>query len=213
MSIFSSAEFWTAVGSVGAFVVIALSAAVAVVQLRHLRAGNQLQALLSVERDFHAPDLQAALQYCQTDLLRRMQEPGYRAQLEAIGFIDVTEHPEMVACNWFNQMGTLVKNGLVSEDAFLDSFGRLVDHYWLLLESAIAVLRRHRGASQYENFEYLAMRSRQWRRKHADGLYPRGAERLPVRDPWVHADAALKPHSAPKSDVAPKVGPADSPAR
>jgi hypothetical protein len=190
VSILSSAEFWTAVGSVGAFVVIALSAAVAVVQLRHLRAGNQLQALLSVERDFHAPDLQAALQYCQSTLSTRIQERTYRAQLEAIGFIDVTEHPEMVACNWFNQMGTLVKNGLVSEDAFLDSFGRLVDHYWLLLEPAIAVLRRRRGASQYENFEYLAMRSKQWRQRHANGLYPRGARRMPVRDAWREADAA-----------------------
>ena len=196
MSLLGSAEFWTAVGSVGAFVVIAVSAAVAVVQLRHLRAGNQLQALLSVERDFHAPELQSALQYCQSQLSARMQDPSYRAELETIGFIDITKHPEMVACNWFNQMGTLVKNGLVQEDAFLDSFGRLVDHYWLLLAPMIAVLRRRRGASQYENFEYLAMRSKQWRRKHADGLYPRGAQRLPVRDPWAEADArALNPRT------------------
>lgn len=174
----------------GAFLVIALSAMVAIIQLRHVRTGNQLQSLLSVERDFHAPELQEALRYCQEELPARLRDPAYRAQLAAIGFIDIRRHPEMVACNWFNQVGTLVKYELVSEDAFLDLFGRLVDHYWRLLEPAIAVLRRLRGPSQYESFEYLAMRSQQWRRRHAQGLYPRNAPRMPVRDPWAEHDRA-----------------------
>jgi hypothetical protein len=184
-------DFWSAVGSVGAFLVIAISATVAVVQLRHMRAGNQLQGLLSVERDFHAPDLQEALRYAQTELPGRMQEAQYRTELATIGFIDIRRHPEMVACNWFNQMGTLVKNELVSEDAFLDLFGRLVDHYWSLLEPTIAVLRRLRGRSQYENFEYLAVRSRMWQARHRGGLYPRNAQRLTVRDPWAEVDKAV----------------------
>lgn len=191
MSSLPGPEFWSAVGSVGAFLVIAISAIVAVVQLRHMRAGNQLQGLLSVERDFHAPDLQEALRYCQTELPGRMQEAQYRAELATIGFIDIRRHPEMVACNWFNQMGTLVKNQLVAENAFLDLFGRLVDHYWSLLEPTIAVLRRLRGRTQYESFEYLALRSRIWRERHRGGLYPRRAERLPVRDPWAEVDKAV----------------------
>ncbi|MBV9103461.1 MAG: hypothetical protein JO060_07700 [Candidatus Eremiobacteraeota bacterium] len=185
-----SAEVWTAIGSMGAFIVIALSALVAMFQLRHVRTGNQLQSLLSVERDFHAPELQDALRYCQSELPSRMEDRSYRAELAAIGFIDVRRHPEMVVCNWFNQVGTLVKYELVSEDAFLDLFGRLVDHYWKLLEPTIAVLRRLRGPTQYESFEYLAMRSRRWHERHADGLYPRSSRRLPVRDPWAQIDEA-----------------------
>ena len=167
---------------------IALSALVAMVQLRHVRTGNQLQSLLSVERDFHAPELQDALRYCQNELPARMEEPAYRAELAGIGFVDVRRHPEMIACNWFNQVGTLVKYELVADDAFLDLFGRLVDHYWNLLEPVIAVLRRLRGPTQYESFEYLAMRSRRWRRRHAQGLYSRSAGRMPVRDPWAKID-------------------------
>jgi hypothetical protein len=183
-------DVWSAVGSMGAFVVIAASAVVAIVQLRHMRAGNQLQALLSVERDFHAVDLQEAFRYCQAELPARMQDAQYRAELATIGFIDIRRHPEMVVCNWFNQMGTLAKNDLVSEDAFLDLFGRLVDHYWRLLEPTIAVLRRLRGPAQYENFESLAMRARRWRERHNAGLYPRNAPRLAVADPWADADKA-----------------------
>jgi hypothetical protein len=168
--------------------VIAASALVAVVQLRHMRAGNQLQGLLSVERDFHAPDLQEAFRYCQAELPIRMQDAQYRAELATIGFIDIRRHPEMLVCNWFNQMGTLVKNGLVSEEAFLDLFGRLVDHYWRVLEPTIGVLRRLRGHAQYESFEYLAMRSGLWHERHRDGLYPRNAQRLVVRDPWAEVD-------------------------
>jgi hypothetical protein len=188
-------EFWSAVGSMGAFVVIAVSAFVAVVQLRHVRTGNQLQGLLSVERDFHASELQVAFRYCQTELAKKMQDLQYREELEQIGFIDIHRHPEMVVCNWFNQVGMLVKNDLVPEGAFLDLFGRLVDYSWLLLEPTIAVLRRRRGPSQYANFEYLAVRSQKWRAKHESGLFPRDAERLAVRDPWAEIDSAPAPQT------------------
>ena len=189
MSWLSSTEFWTAFGSVGAFVVIAVSALLALVQLRHMRAGNELEALLSVQRTFQDPPLQEALRYTQFELPERMRDPAYRATLEQIGFVDQHMHPEMVACNWFNNVGTLVKNGLLSERLFLDLFARLVNHYWRVLEPTVAVLRRRRGSDQYESFEYLAMRSRRWRKQHAGGTYPRGAERLPVPDPWAESDS------------------------
>jgi hypothetical protein len=188
VSLLQPPEFWAALGSMGAFIVIALSVLVAMVQLRHMRKGNQLQALLSVERDFDAPDLQHAFHYCQSELPEKMEDAKYREELASIGFIDVRRHPEMVACNWFNQVGTLVKNDLVPEDVFLDLFGRLVDHYWRVLEPTIAVLRRRRGPSQYSNFEYLAMRSRKWRVHHGTGLFPHNAGRLVVRDPWIEVD-------------------------
>ena len=190
MTWLTSAEFWTAFGTMGTFIVVAISAVAALAQLRHVRTANELQALLSVQRDFQEPDLQQALHYVQLQLPERMRDPAYRAELEAIGFVDPHRHPEMVACNWFNQVGTLLKNGLVAEGAFLDLFGRLVDHYWRLLEPAIAVLRRRRGPGQYEGFEYLAMRSQRWRRRFHDGDYPKDEPRLAVSDPYALDDRA-----------------------
>ena len=95
--------------------------------MRHLSSNNQIQSLLSLEHDFNEPHLQAAFHYVQHDLDERLQDPAYRNELSRIGFIDPQQHPEMKVCNWFDQMGTFVKNGMVGERAFFELFGRLVD--------------------------------------------------------------------------------------
>ena len=185
-------DFWTAFGTMGTFVVVTISAVAALAQLRHVRNANELQALLSVQRDFQSTELQEALHYVQLELQDRMQEPDYRAELERIGFIDPRKHPEMIACNWFNQVGALLENEMVAEGAFLDLFGRLIDHYWGLLEPTVAVLRRKRGRGQYEGFEYLAMRARHRRERYKDGHYPKDAPRLEVRDAYLEEDSAAE---------------------
>ena len=184
------ADFWTALGTMGTFIVVTVSAVAALVQLRHVRTANELQALLSVQHDFQEPDLQEALRYVQLEMPERMRDPAYRRELEKIGFVDPHKHPEMVACNWFNHAGTLLKNQMVAERAFLDLFGRLVDYYWRLLEPTIAVLRRRRGPGQYESFEYLAMCAHRWRERFRDGTYPKDAPRLVLTDRFAEEDAA-----------------------
>jgi hypothetical protein len=188
-----SADWFTPAGlsawsELVADVVICGSVVAALIQLRHIRAGNQLQALLSLEHDFRAPELQAALTYVQEQLPSRLEDPAYRHQLEAIGFVDPAVHPEMVACNWLNEMGTLVKRGLVSEETFMDLFARLIVHCWRQVEPAIAILRRKRGQSQYHDFEYLAMRAAAWLKRHPHGMFPRSFSRAPLRDPWLEVD-------------------------
>lgn len=189
----------TAFSTFGQFIVIGVTAAVAAVQLRHLRASNELEAVLSVQRDFHTPSLQRALQFVQAELSSRLGDTHFRAELERIGFVDPERHPEMEVCNWFNEMGSLVKNRLVAESAFLDLFSKLVVHYWTLLEPTIAILRRRRGDSQYENFEYLVVRSRQWQDRHPDGLYPHGVARIGLSDPYAGADGAVATDVPPAS--------------
>jgi hypothetical protein len=99
MTLAMSPEWLGALAEAGTFVVICASVIAALIQLRHISTGNQLQALLSLERDFRAPELQAALSYVQERLPERLEDPAYRRQLEAIGFIDPQLHPEMVVCN------------------------------------------------------------------------------------------------------------------
>jgi hypothetical protein len=183
-----SADVITAIAQVGTLVVILLSVAAALIQLRHIQAGNQLQALLSLERDFRAPELQAALTYIQTHLPARLEDPAYRRELETIGFIDPIAHPEMVACNWLNEMGTLVKRGLVSEETFMDLFGRLILHCWRQVSPAIAIMRRTRGQAQYHDFEYLALRASAWLERNPHGIFPRAFSRAPLPDRWREFD-------------------------
>lgn len=178
-------NFWA---EIGADIVICGSVVAALIQLRHIRAGNQLQALLSLERDFRAPELQSALTYVQEQLAERLHEPGYRRELETIGFIDPAVHPEMIACNWLNEMGTLVKRGYVSEDTFMDLFARLIVHCWRQVSPAIAIMRRKRGEAQYHDFEYLALRAAAWLKRNPQGMFPHAMTRAPLADPWREID-------------------------
>jgi hypothetical protein len=173
---------------VGTFVVIFGSVIAAMVQLRHIRAGNQLEALLSLQREFRVPELQAALTYIQEQLPQRLEDPAYRQELERIGYVDTAAHPEMVACNWLNVMGTLVARGYVSEDAFMDLFARLIVYCWRQVAPAIAIMRRTRGEGQYHDFEYLAARAAAWLKRNPHGNFPPSFAREPLPDRWLESD-------------------------
>ncbi len=172
-----------AVNAVAAFVtlmLLALTTIAALVQLRHLRASNDLAAVLAIERDFRSPQIQSALVYAQHQLPGRMEDPAYRRELGTPGYVDPQAHPEMTLCNWFNRTGALVRAGLVKEELFLDSFARLVVYYWQVLGPVVAVFRRARGAGQYAGFEYLAYRAE---RHLAAPRSARGGPQAPLPDP------------------------------
>jgi hypothetical protein len=184
-----SLELWTTIGSVGALFVLGTAAIAALIQLRHMRTNNQLQAILSIGKDFHEERLQDAFAFVQTRLDAAMTDPAYRAELAHRGFVDARKHPEMEVCNWFDQAGMLVKGGFVDEDVFFEAYAKLVDYCWNALSPVVAVLRRQRGTTQYESFEYLAVRARLWRARYPNGTYPRGTPRAVLDDPWLAQDA------------------------
>jgi hypothetical protein len=194
-----SIEVWTAIGSVGAMFVLGAAAFAAIVQLRHMRTNNQLQAILSIERDFHDERMQDAFAYVQTRLDGAMRDASYRAELAQRGFIDSRKHPEMEVCNWFDQAGMLVKSGFVDEDVFCEAYAKLVDYCWEVLSPVVAVLRRQRGPTQYESFEYLAVRARMWRARNPNGTYPHNTARAKLVDLWLVEDEMLRvPDGAPE---------------
>jgi hypothetical protein len=185
-----SYELINAISLLGTFIVIGASAVAAVIQLRHMRAATELQAVLSVEKEFRSAEVQEALRYVQSDLPFKMRDAAYRAELEAIGFADARTHLELNALNWFNELGTLLKNKIVAADPFMDMFGRLVVHFWEILAPVVAVMRRKRGDSQYHNFEYLAVCARKWITEHPAGLFPGRVRRAALADPWREDDAS-----------------------
>ena len=175
--------------SVGTFLVIGATAVAAVVQLRHMRASNQLSALLDLEHEFRTPELQDSFRFVEHNLANRLRDRTYRDELERIGFIDARAHQEINALNWFDEMGALLKNRLVDENAFMDLFSRLAVQHWETLAPAISILRRRRGRGQSVNFEYLAIRARAWVSRHPEGVIPKNAERIPMRDEWLAEDS------------------------
>lgn len=183
-------ELLNTLAQLGSFVVFTATAIAALIQIKHLRASNELDAFLHLSDALRQPALREAFRYVQTDLANELEEPAYRGELARIGFIDARVHPEIDACNWFDEVGTLVKRRLIDERTFLDLFARLVSYYWERLEGVIAIVRRERGPDQYENFEYLAVLAERWRRKHPGGNFPKAFARADVRDRWREIDAS-----------------------
>jgi len=184
-----SLELISVLSELGTFIILGATAVAAVVQLRHLRASNQLGALLALEREFRSDDLQQSFRFVQNELVYKLHDPAYRAELERIGFIDARVHMEINVLNWFNELGSILSNGLVDESAFMDLFSRLAVQYWEILASALAIVRRRRGPAQYHSFEYLAIRARRWISEHPHGAFPSGMARIPIVDEWLREDA------------------------
>ncbi|MBC5805378.1 MAG: hypothetical protein DLM53_02920 [Candidatus Eremiobacter antarcticus] len=172
-------------------VILVASVIAAAISLHHSQAFNQISAVLSMERDMRTPDMQEAFRFVQSELPYKLYQEEFRAELDAIGFIDSRSHLEIQACNWFNAMGTLLKHNLVEEGAWMDLFSRLVVNYWDRLSPVIAILRRRRGNSQYANFEYVAIRAREWLEKNPHGTFPPKMARAKVVDRWLEQDSAL----------------------
>jgi hypothetical protein len=181
-------EALTAYATLGTMLVFLGSVIAALVQLRHMRASNELEAILSLEKDFRSHEVQTALHYVQERLAQKLEDPQYRHELAAIGFINTERHPELIACNWFTQIGTVLKHGLITEATFMDLFARLIRYYWKALAPVVAIMRRTRGPGQYDEFEYLALRAIAWLERNPEGVFPRGMLRTPLPDPWKEAD-------------------------
>ncbi len=185
-----SYEFINSAANITTVGILVISAIAAAISLHHSQAFNQISAVLVMERDMRSPEMQESFRFVENELPFKMRNEEFRAQLEAIGFIDSRIHLEINVCNWFNAMGTLLKNNLVEESAWMDLFSRLVVHYWEILAPVIAIMRRKRGDVQYANFEYVAILARAWLEEHPSGRFPKKVPRMTLKDPWLEADRA-----------------------
>jgi hypothetical protein len=167
--------------AVGTFLVIAATATAALIQLRHLQASNQLQAMLNLNEMWDDDMIRAASHYVRTELPQRLKDPDYVRSLETASQ-DWSIHPEVRIMTWWEQVGTMVKHGFIQGDPFLDLASQVVSDDWDRLGVPIALMRRKRGATLWENFEYLAARGREFMRRHPHGTFPPRMQRLPLPD-------------------------------
>ena len=176
-----TAEYVTALSAFLTFVVITVSALAALVQLRHIRASNQLAGILRYTEWWETPQMQNAIRFVRDDLAERLRDERYRAELLR-GVASRSDHPELVVCDWIEQAGSYIKYGLLAEDQFLDLAGAFISSMWGSLQPVVAMRRIGGGAAVFENFEYLAVRSNAWLRGHPAGNYPSGCARLMTQE-------------------------------
>lgn len=164
--------------SLATLIVVGAAAVAAIVQLRHLRASNQLNALLAIMNQWNLPAVQTALAEVRT-IPEKMNDPQYVAVLKAPGSVDRSSHLEFLALDLWEQIGTYCKYGLVDENILLDITSSQVGSAWKFAEPAIALIRERTGPATLENFEYLAVRAKLWSRKYPNGAYPARLPRMP----------------------------------
>ena len=192
-------EMLNTVAAIGTFVVIAATAIAAVFQLRHLRAANQLEGLLTVLARVEDSNFNSWLTDTQQQLPHLLSDPDYVRSVINNSFDRSVAWLQLG--NSYDWVGNLVKNKLIPEPAFLDVYSFRVVQAWELMIPVTLLARFNTTDGIWENFEFLYMRALAWADSHPNGAYPKHMARctLPPIETALPAVAhVLRENSAPK---------------
>ena len=196
-----SLELVNTFGTLLTVAIIAATAIAAMVQLRHLRAGNQINAMLAIGNQFDEKEFRDAVNLVLHKLDSALEDPEYRAYglarsrklpLPTVSeqYRDVYDAVNLVA-NTYEELGILVKNGIIDRDIFLDRYSYVIIRNWRGVEPEVAFTRAITDEPRiWENFEYLTVLAQDFSAERGS-TYPKGVRRLQLQNPWpvppVHA--------------------------
>jgi len=186
-------ELWNTFATFGTFIVIAATAVAALVQLRHMRGGNQIAALQELRQETEAPEFVAGQQLVLREAASKLKDSEFRYQL-ANASTRTDDNRTLIAGfvkvgNFYESLGLLVKTGLVDRELALDWWASNAAQAWEALGPFARILRRARGPEIWENFEYIVVLAQDWLAAHPRGAYPAGVRRITEKDEWLEADA------------------------
>lgn len=169
--------------------VIAGTAIAALIQLRHIRASNELTAFIEQWNLWFSAPIQHGLAFIQRELPTKMQDPAFRRELDSPIPVDHAAHPELNVADFLDNVGVMVVLGLVREDLIMVPGSQFIIEVWAVLAPGIAIMRRKRGAQMYVSFEYLEARAKLWQQRYPGGYQIQGWRRIALADPWLATDA------------------------
>lgn len=181
-------EHWNVVISAGTLIVLLTAAIAALVQLRHIRASNDLSTFSEAFELWYSPAVQEGLTFIQHELATKMEDPAFRRELDTAGPVDHSRHPELNVLDFFDNIAIYLVMGNMREDMIMQAGGQLVCSLWSTLSPTIAIMRRQRGSQMYASFEYLVHRAQLWHERYPGGYAPKDFKRLPNPDAWRTAD-------------------------
>jgi len=193
-------SLWNAVVSTATLLVVAGAAFAALRQIRHLRAQTTLAGLLKVLDDWRDPEFQRIVSYVRNELPQKVQDPAFLEDLDHV--LDHAKHPELAVGEWFEQIGSYMKHGLLDERIMMDVASSSSNTMWQALAPVVGRMRRTRGDALWENFEYMAARGVLFQRAHPNGCYPRNTPRMAELG-GAHAYGRPVESAAPESSSAP----------
>jgi hypothetical protein len=159
--------------------VIAATAVAAIVQLRHMRGGNQINALTEVRETLESPGFYAARRFIQDTLPTMLDQPGFAARIER-SIPDDELQAIFLVSNFYEHLGAFVKYGIIDKQIACDLWNGVLRRDWAALLPVTTIRRRWlKGRAFSENFEYLVVLSEDFLKRHPDGTYPQGMRRMP----------------------------------
>lgn len=174
-----SADWVTAIATAGTFVVIAASAAAALIQLRHMRGSNQIAALTECRETLESPEFNSARRFIVYELPKRLADPLRWPDALNVPFSGDYEAIPKVA-NFFETLGLFVKHGILDKRVVCDAWAGAVLTSWSALLPVTTYMRVQTSANLWENFEYLAALSDTFMEKTAQApTYPKNVKRMP----------------------------------
>jgi len=187
-----SPEWLTAIGALGTFVVIAASAAAALLQLRHMRGSNQIAALTDIRETLESQEFQAAFAFLFDELPERLKEPGVRKSFSSSsGRLPPGFGQVRLVANFFANIGLLVRTGVIDRQLACNLWHEHVLRSWEAIAPVAVNIRALRNEDMWQNFEYFAVLCKRWMDSHPRGLYPRGAARMATPELWPETKEAL----------------------
>jgi hypothetical protein len=175
-----SPDWITTTATVFTAIVIAASAAAALIQIRHMRKGNEIEIIDKWTATVESEQFERARSFITGELQQILADP---ARVHALSWNPLP--PEFaqvrVICNHFESIGTFIKLRSVDARVACELWAFVVVDCWRAIAPVAAMLRKRVGRDAiWENFEYLAVLAEQHLKTHPDGTYPAGTPRMPV---------------------------------
>lgn len=185
-----SAEWLTAISAFATLFVIALTAYAALRQIKHMRSGNQVAALLPLTEKYQTLEMQESMKYVLSGSLQQdLRDRQHRLGAETIPASGVTREA-MAILNFYESVGALVAARVLDLDLVLRYF-TLPSEIWQVASDYIAVTRRRRGPDIFENLEAMVALERRYTAKHGSSLYPKGLARIDLHDSFAAEDGGV----------------------
>lgn len=179
-----SLELWNTTATLATCIIVATTAIAALIQLRHLRANNQIQGQLAINALIQSDEFRTA-EITLQGLAKMIDDPKYvRYFLVPVStemppdVIAMRRAAGLVGSNLEN-IGNMIRNGLTDGRLFIEQFGNVVSEAWEMLEPFTRIRRGYDKAhdAAWEDFEYLTVLSREWMQTKRSAL-PKASRRL-----------------------------------
>jgi len=182
-----SLELLNTLATLATTLIIAATAIAAMVQLRHLRASNQIAGQLALRQVLLGDEFMTALGRMRDEIPPLLSDPGFRAYVHDFhvhSIPDANERYESAyACvltvgRNLENVGNMIRNGLTDRRIFLEQYVNLVTLAWDVAEPLIKIRREatHSDAD-FEDFEYLTVLARRWA-TGVRSVYPKDLPRI-----------------------------------